>query len=81
MRKILVFGAGLLAGAIIGAGVSLLLTPASGDDLREGTKERYKRVLEESAKAAAERRAQLEAELAEMTRPKKTEKLENGGKG
>lgn len=80
MRKVLVFGAGLLAGAIIGAGVSLLLTPASGDDLREGTKERYKRILEESAKAAADRRAQLEAELAEMTRPKKAEKSENGSK-
>ncbi len=78
MRKILVFGAGLLAGAIIGAGVSLLLTPASGDDLREGTKERYKRVLEESVKAAAERRTQLEAELAEMTRPKKANEKANG---
>ncbi len=81
MRKVLVFGAGILAGAIIGAGVSLLLTPASGDELREGTKDRYKRVLEESVKAAAERRAQLEAELAEMTRPKKAEKSENGSKG
>ncbi|MCQ3932545.1 MAG: hypothetical protein DPW16_19010 [Chloroflexi bacterium] len=78
MRKILVFGAGILAGAIIGAGVSLLLTPASGDELREGTKERYKRVLEESAKAAVERRVQLEAELAEMTRPKKANEKANG---
>lgn len=78
MRKILVFGAGLLAGAIIGAGVSLLLTPASGDELREGTKDRYKRILDESVKAAAERRAQLEAELAEMTRPKKVNEKANG---
>ncbi|MBI5929202.1 MAG: YtxH domain-containing protein [Chloroflexi bacterium] len=78
VRKILVFGAGLLAGAIIGAGVSLLLTPASGDELREGTKDRYKRILDESVKAAAERRAQLEAELAEMTRPKKVNEKANG---
>jgi gas vesicle protein len=73
MRKFLVFAAGILVGAIIGAGVSLLLAPASGDDMREGAKDRYKRVMEESIKAAEERRAQLEAELAEMTRPKTPE--------
>jgi gas vesicle protein len=79
MRKLLLFGAGLLCGAIIGAGVSLLLTPASGDDMREGARQRYRRILEESVRAAAERRAQLEAELAEMTRVKKPESSGNGG--
>jgi gas vesicle protein len=77
MRKLLVFGAGLLVGAVIGAGVSLLLTPASGDDMREGARQRYKRILEESARAAAERRAELEAQLAEMTRVKKPENTGN----
>ncbi|NDJ85546.1 MAG: hypothetical protein GYB66_06650 [Chloroflexi bacterium] len=67
IRRALYFTAGIAAGVAVGAAVSLLLTPASGEDLRKGTRQRFRHILDESARAAAERRAELEAELATMT--------------
>lgn len=71
MRKILVFVAGIIAGTAIGAAVSFLLTPASGDELRQGARQRFQQILDESARAAAARRVELKAELDQMTHPPK----------
>lgn len=67
MRKLTILLAGIIAGSTIGAAVSLLFTPASGDEMREGGKERFRHILDESARAAAARRAELEADLAAKT--------------
>ncbi len=67
MRKLLIFTAGILTGSTIGAAVAILLAPASGDDMRNEARERFRQLLDESARAAAERRVELEAELAQLT--------------
>jgi gas vesicle protein len=69
MRKLLVLIGGFLVGSSVGAAVSLILTPASGKDMRSGARERFQQILDESAQAAAARRAALESELADMTQP------------
>lgn len=69
MRKLLVLTGGFLVGSAVGAAVSLLFTPASGKDMRTGTRERFQQILDESSQAAAARRVALENEFAEMTQP------------
>jgi gas vesicle protein len=67
MRRALIFLAGLLAGGSLGAGISVLFAPASGDELRQNLKQRFENVKAKSADAAAQREAALRAELAELT--------------
>jgi gas vesicle protein len=73
MRRLLIFTAGILAGATIGTAISLLFTPASGDEMRQSARARFRQILDESARAAAARRADLEAELQRMTHPPNSE--------
>lgn len=57
---------GFLIGMVIGAAVVLLTTPQSGDDLHKVARTRFDELLAEGRKAAALRRAELEARLAEL---------------
>ena len=66
MQKILAFMAGAMCGAIVGAVAVLLLTPASGMEMREQARKRVDEIVEEGRKAAAERRAELEQQLRQM---------------
>ncbi len=68
MQKILAFMAGAMCGAIVGAVAVLLLTPASGTEMREQARKRMDAMVEEGRKAAAERRAELEQQLRQMQR-------------
>lgn len=68
LRKLLLFALGMAVGAIAGAVISSLLAPASGEEMRSGVRKRVREIVEESARAVEERRVQLEAELAELTR-------------
>ena len=68
MQKILAFMAGAMCGAIVGAVAVLLLTPASGTEMREQARKRMDEMVEEGRKAAAERRAELEQQLRQMQR-------------
>ena len=68
MQKILAFMAGAMCGAIVGAVAVLLLTPASGMEMREQARKRVDEIVEEGRKAAAERRAELEQQLRQMQR-------------
>jgi len=63
MRKAFNFLAGLCAGAVVGAAAAMLLAPYSGTELQEQVRTRAQRLLEEGRKAAAARRAELEAQL------------------
>ena len=67
MRRLMFFAGGLVCGALIGATVVLLLTPASGDAIRDDTRERVNGAMSEARLAAERKRQEMEAELARMT--------------
>ncbi len=60
---------GFVLGALAGAAVTLLLTPESGSDIQAQVRSRFDTAMEEGRRAAAERRAELEAQFAELKRP------------
>ncbi len=66
MRKILSFMAGMIAGALVGGTITLLLTPASGADLIEEVETRWHDAVEEAnaARLRRERELELQFELA-----------------
>jgi gas vesicle protein len=59
------FLGGVLLGAAIGGVVGLLFAPQSGSDLQQKILERAKIVIAEGRRAAADRRAELEAQFAQ----------------
>jgi gas vesicle protein len=59
------FLGGFLLGAAIGGVVGLLFAPQSGSDLQQKLRERAQMVIEEGRRAAADRRAELEAQFAQ----------------
>ena len=63
MRKLVSFLAGLLAGAVVGAAAAILLAPYSGTELQDRARSRVQALIEEGKRAAAARRAELEAQL------------------
>jgi gas vesicle protein len=66
MRKLtsLLIGFGL--GAAVGAAMVMLFSPTSGEQLVDNIKRGYAETMAEARKASAVRRAELEAQLAEM---------------
>ncbi len=64
----LAFMRGLFFGALVGGVVGLLLAPEPGIDLQARLRARYNEVMDEGRRAAAERRAELEAQFAEAKR-------------
>jgi gas vesicle protein len=71
MHRIYNFIGGALLGGLIGAGIAMLLAPASGEELRDQMQARAKQVELEVKNAAASRRAEMEQQLAELRTPKK----------
>jgi gas vesicle protein len=71
MGKIGNFLFGALIGAAIGAGLAMLLAPASGEELRRQMRERASSLQIEVKNAAITRRAELEQQLANMRAPRK----------
>jgi gas vesicle protein len=70
MFKFIRFLSGFLAGAAIGAVAAILFTPASGDELRFRFQERISQLQDGVKSAAAERRMELEEQLAALRAPK-----------
>jgi hypothetical protein len=60
------FVLGLSLGAVIGAGLVVLLTPQSGEELRQQVRDKIEAVKEEGQRAAEERRAELLAQFEEL---------------
>ncbi len=69
MRRLMFFAGGVLCGAVIGATVALLLTPSSGDAMRDDAKHRFDDMMSEARRASEQRRKELEAQLVQMTSP------------
>ena len=65
MDDVIDFLGGFLLGAAIGGVVGLLLAPQSGSELQRQLRERAELVIEEGQRAAADRRAELEAQFAQ----------------
>ena len=63
MRKVASFLVGLVIGATVGAAVAILLAPYSGSELQERARTRVQELVDEGKRAAATRRAELEAQL------------------
>lgn len=67
MKRLLLFIGGALLGMMLGTTVTLLLTPASGEAMRKGAKNRLQEMVGEAKLASQAKRQELEAELAMMT--------------
>lgn len=70
MRRLLNFLSGIVVGGLVGATLALLFTPSSGEQLRLQLQERVNQVREDVKQAAAERRAELESQLAGLRSPR-----------
>jgi gas vesicle protein len=73
MGKLFRFLFGVLLGALVGAALGILLAPQAGDETQAAIRQRLDAVIEDGRRAAAERRAELEAQFAEakqVARPK-----------
>ncbi len=68
MQKALDLASGFVLGAVLGGTIGLLLAPRSGRQTQTVIKDHINLVLEEGRRAAADRRAELEAQFAEARR-------------
>lgn len=66
MNKMISFLAGALCGAVVGATAALLLTPESGEDLRQDIVTRWEEALAEARQAMEETRKELQAQFEQM---------------
>lgn len=65
MYKGISFVGGFVIGAMIGAAVAVFIAPQSGEEFQKQIRERLDAVAQEGRRAAAERRAELEAQFAQ----------------
>jgi gas vesicle protein len=66
MNKIFSFLAGSLCGALVGGAAAILLTPASGEQLRADAQARWQQAMQEAQQAMDETRRELEAQFEQM---------------
>ena len=69
MDRTLRFFAGVVVGAAVAAAVVVLLTPQSGEDLRDGIKARIDNIVQEGRQAAEDKRLELTAQLEQAKKP------------
>ncbi len=68
MSKFISFLTGILSGALVGAVAAILMTPASGDELRNNLRGRADDLMADLKAAVASERRRLEAELESLKR-------------
>ena len=71
MKGVMRFMQGFLLGGLLGASLALLLTPASGEQLRKQMQDEARRIQSEVTQAASDRRHDLEQQLAALRAPQK----------
>ncbi len=69
MNRALNFLLGAAIGGFIGATVAILMAPSSGEELRTEISMRKDHIRSEVTQAAADRRAELESQLAALRAP------------
>jgi gas vesicle protein len=69
MGRIVQFLTGLFFGALVGAGLVLLLAPHSGDDTRQMIRDRVEAIRAEGERAAEAKRLELRAHFEELKQP------------
>jgi gas vesicle protein len=77
MNKLLSFMAGALTGALFGAAAALLLTPASGQQLRDDVVTRWEDALSEAKKAMEETRLDMQKQFEQMQKGTYQEETES----
>lgn len=70
MQRTLSYLAGVVTGALVGATLMVLFTPASGETVRSDLRNRVDGMLGQMKDAAQTRRAEMEAQLASLRQPK-----------
>lgn len=78
MDKMVDFIGGFVLGALVGGTVAMMLAPRSGPETQAAFRARVDEVVEEGRRAAAERRAELEAQFAEAKRAVRTSSPTSG---
>ena len=73
MNRALNFILGATIGGLIGATMAILLAPSSGEDLRAEINLRTNQIRSEVSQAAADRRAELERQLAVLKAPQQSD--------
>lgn len=73
MQRFVSLLAGFLTGAVVGATLAILFAPTSGKELQSEIQGRYYSLRDEVTEAAAQRRAELEEQLAALRAPTTTE--------
>ena len=68
MKSVTSFLSGLIFGILTGATLAILVAPESGEELRGQIRQRVETIQSEVSRAAQERRAELEQELAGLRR-------------
>jgi len=63
MKGVRSFFSGLILGGLVGAALAIFLAPESGEALRGQIRQRAETIQSQVARAAQERRAELEQEL------------------
>lgn len=69
MQRTISFLAGAITGALVGATLMVLFTPASGETIRSDLRNRVQSLQGQMKDAAATRRQELEAQLASLRAP------------
>jgi gas vesicle protein len=68
MQKFVNFIAGITMGALVGGAAALLMTPSSGNEVRENIQNRADGLMADLKSAVADERRRLEAELEALKR-------------
>ena len=63
MHKVFSFMAGAICGALVGGVTALLLTPASGNELRQQATTRWEEALTEAKRVSQLKQLEMEAEF------------------
>lgn len=72
MNRVISFLSGALMGGLVGVTLALLLTPASGEELRTKMQNQVNQIQAEIKSAAQSRREELEEQLANLRKPQKS---------
>lgn len=70
MQRTLSFIFGAITGALVGATLMVLFTPAPGETIRSDLRNRIQALQDQMQSAAAARRQELENQLAQMRAPR-----------